>query len=72
MKATVTSTGPIPAGISFAWDYNGDGTVDETTTGSPSSTVTHTYNTSGSKILTVTATAPDGRTATQTVIVPVS
>lgn len=72
ITATVTSTGTVPSGLSFAWDYETDAHLDETTTGSPSSTVGHTYNTPGTKTLTVTATAPDGRTATNSVHIPVT
>jgi len=72
ITATVTSTGTVPSGLSFAWDYETDAHVDEVTTGSPASTVGHTYNTPGTKTLTVTSTAPDGRTATNSVHIPVT
>ena len=72
LTATVTSTGAIPASMTFAWDYTNDGTVDEVTTGSSPRSVTHVYNTSGTRTVKVTVTSPDGRTATNTLTIAVS
>jgi hypothetical protein len=70
VTATVTTLGTAPAAASYAWDYTNDGTVDEVTTGN---TVTVVYNgTAFTRTLSVTVTAADGRTATNTVQIPVS
>ncbi|WP_340099035.1 PKD domain-containing protein [Salinibaculum salinum] len=52
----------------YAWDFDGDGQVEETTS-SPS--VTHTYQTAGERAVTVTVTDGDGAngTAVETVTV---
>ncbi len=75
ITATVTSAGPVPGGLVFEWDWTNDGTFDdEPTTGSPTSTVGHVYNsnTPATKTLRVKVTAPDNRTATNTITITVS
>jgi Bacterial Ig-like domain (group 1)/PKD domain len=60
---TVTFTAKVTGGTaqSFAWDFDGDGTVDATTSGN---TTTHIYTTNGPAHASVTATTTDGRTVT--------
>jgi hypothetical protein len=56
---TATVTGGIPQ--SFAWDFDGDGTIDATTS---SKTTTHVYTANGRVTATVTVQTTDGRSAT--------
>ena len=74
ITATVTSSGAVPSGLSFAWDYENDGVIDEVTPEFASGTgrVGKVYNTAGSKTIRVTVTSPDGRTATNTTTITVS
>ncbi|MFC6940263.1 PKD domain-containing protein, partial [Salinirubellus sp. GCM10025818] len=53
---------------SYEWDFDGDGTIDETTS---SATTSYTYSTTGDKSVTLTVTDDDGATdqTTQTVSV---
>ncbi|MFD1585670.1 PKD domain-containing protein [Halorientalis brevis] len=53
----------------YAWDFDDDGTIDETT---QSSTVTHAYETAGDYTATVTVTDADGQTATASAAVTVT
>jgi PKD repeat protein len=69
---TVSSTGPVPASMTFAWDYEGDDVVNETTSGGSPRSVSHIYNAPGKYTVKVTVTAPDGRTASGTAQVTVS
>jgi PKD repeat protein len=71
-SSTVTSSGTVPSGLSFAWDFDGNGTTDAVTTGSPSSSAGFTFNTAGDYKAKVTVTSPDGRTATNTITITVS
>src|SRR5262249_21985781 len=54
-----------PAGTAFTFniDWNGDGTVDQTISGSSGTTVSHSYSSSGVQNINVTATDPDGVTS---------
>jgi PKD repeat protein len=60
---TVTFTATVAGGVaqSFAWDYDGDGTVDATTS---SNKVTRVYTANGRYTATVTVQTIDGRSAT--------
>ncbi|MGW9631169.1 ThuA domain-containing protein [Agromyces sp. NPDC055520] len=60
------STDPENAALTFAWDFEDDGTVDATT-----ATTTHTYETDGVFDARLTVTDPDGKTATTTVPITV-
>lgn len=71
-SATVTSTGIVPPGLLFAWDFDGNGTTDAVTTGSPSSSAGFTFNAPGDYTAKVTVTAPDGRTTSTTLTITVS
>ncbi len=57
-----TSTGTAAASATYEWDFNGDGTADQTTTGlaAPSA---YRYNTSGTYNASVTATGAGGCTS---------
>jgi PKD repeat protein len=58
---TCTAHDPDGSIVEYRWDYDGDGTVDETTaTGS----ATHTYTTEGTYTATCTVVDDDGATAT--------
>ena len=62
---TLGATDPSPvdaaAGFTFELDWNNDGTVDETLSNVPSGTVvTHTFTTTGSATVSMTATDKDG------------
>jgi PKD repeat protein len=70
--ATVTSSAVLPGTLTFEWDYDNNGSVDETTTGATPGQVTHVYNTAGAKTPRVTVKASDGRTATNTTQVTVN
>ena len=50
--------------MTFEWDYDGDGTAEEVTTGGSPRTVNHAFNPAGTYTVKVTVTAADGRTAT--------
>ena len=68
--ATVTAaSGSVPSGLSYAWDFDGNGTTDFTGSGTSGG---HTYNAPGTYVVKVTVTAPDGRTATNTISVTVN
>ena len=58
------STDPSGGGLTFAWDHDGDGTIDATTTTSISAA---TFNTAGALTPSVTITDSQGRTAGATV-----
>jgi hypothetical protein len=60
---TVTFTATVAGGVaqSFAWDYDGDGTVDATTS---SNKITRGYTSNGRQTATVTVQTIDGRSAT--------
>ncbi|HEU5259301.1 MAG TPA: Ig-like domain-containing protein [Vicinamibacterales bacterium] len=60
---TVTFTATVAGGIaqSFAWDFDGDGTVDATTS---SNKIAHVYTSNGRITATVTVQTTDGRSAT--------
>ncbi len=62
----VTFTNFTTGAVSYTWDY-GDGSPT-VTTGS-NAALTHTYNTYGTFTVTMTATGPNGCTATDTIIV---
>jgi hypothetical protein len=59
----VTFTATVTGGVaqSFAWDFDGDGTVDATTS---SNKITRVYTTNGRITATVTVQTTDGRSAT--------
>jgi Ca2+-binding RTX toxin-like protein len=48
------------AGFTFNVDWNGDGTVDQTVSGTSGTVVTHSFSTEGTFNVTVTATDKDG------------
>jgi Big-like domain-containing protein/PKD domain-containing protein len=60
---TVTFTATVAGGTaqSFAWDFDGDGTVDATTS---SNKIAHVYTSNGRTTATVTVQTTDGRSAT--------
>lgn len=60
---TVTFTATVTGGVaqSFAWDFDGDGTVDATTS---SNKTTRVYTSNGRYTATVTVQTTDGRSAT--------
>lgn len=60
---TVTFTATVAGGIaqSFAWDFDGDGSVDATTS---SNKITHVYTANGRYTVLVTVQTTDGRSAT--------
>ena len=61
---TFTATVSNGDAVKYEWDFNGDGTIDATTT---TNKTTHVYSTgddAGPKTVTVTATASDSRSAT--------
>ncbi|GAA1825092.1 ThuA domain-containing protein [Agromyces salentinus] len=60
------STDPENAALSFAWDFDGDGTVDATTP-----QATHAYETEGVFDARLTVTDPDGKKGTTTVPITV-
>ena len=64
LNATDPSTADQAAGFTFAIDWDGNGTVDQTVTGPSGTTVTHTFATTGSGTVSVTATDKDGGTST--------
>lgn len=69
-KATVSAaSGAVPATLTFTWDY---GNGSEVITGPNPQSVNHIYGVAGQYTVTVTATAPDGRSATGTISVTVS
>ncbi|GAA3885601.1 hypothetical protein GCM10022381_29680 [Leifsonia kafniensis] len=61
-----SSSDPENAALAFAWDFEGDGTVDATTP-----QATHTYATVGAFDARLTVTDPDGKTGTTTVPITV-
>ncbi|NEE03496.1 ThuA domain-containing protein [Phytoactinopolyspora halotolerans] len=60
------SSDPEGAALSYEWDFDGDGTVDET-----GESVTHTYTENGVYDARLTVTDPDGKTGTTTVPITV-
>lgn len=60
--------GSLPGGLQYAWDLTGDGTVDETTS---ASTYSISFTTAGTRTLSVTVIAPDGRRVTAATTVTV-
>lgn len=54
---------PADTVYSFAIDWDGNGTVDESVSGPSGMTVTHAFTTNGSYNVTVTATDPDGHSS---------
>ena len=65
--ATLSSLDPPAPGTTFRWDYNNDGTFDEST--GTTNTATQIFNgpTGTKRTIKVEATAPDGRKATATI-----
>jgi hypothetical protein len=76
--ATVTSTGPVPAQLTWEWDENADGTPDATVADQPSPQsrnilITATTPATSPRLIRVTVTdPPTGRTATTTLTITVS
>ena len=60
ITATDQSTGDQTAGFTFEIDWDGDGVVDQTVTGTSPQTVKHTYTKSGVYKVKITATDRDG------------
>jgi len=58
----------VPGGLSYGWDWDDNGTVDEIRTSNPTF---RAYNTPGDHTVRVTVTSPDGRTATNKVDITV-
>jgi ELWxxDGT repeat protein len=50
--------------LTFKIDWNGDGIVDQTVSGPSGTTVAHSYSTSATYTISLTATAPDGSFST--------
>jgi PKD repeat protein len=67
--ATVTASGAVPGGLTYGWDWDNNGTVDELRTTNPT---LHAFNAPGTYTVRVTVTSPDGRTATNTIVITVS
>jgi hypothetical protein len=72
LTATVTSTGPVPASMTFEWDVTNNGSIDATTTGPSPASITHLYTPTGTYTAKVTVRALDGRTGSATVTVVVN
>ena len=72
VTAAVLTSGTAPASVTYSFDYQNDGTVDEVVTGGATKAINVTYNTAGAKTIKVTVTAADGRTATSTLTMAVS
>ena len=74
--ATVTSSGiganGVPPSMTFDWDYDGNGTAEERTTGGSPRTVNHAFNAAGTYTVKVVVTAVDGRTATNSTSVTIT
>jgi hypothetical protein len=73
--AAVTTADPagVPASLTYAWDFDNDGTANAVTTGpTPGISPPNTFATAGSKSIKVTVTAPDGRTASHTIPIMVT
>jgi PKD repeat protein len=66
LKVAFTAAADPDPVAEYRWDFDGDGTVDETTT---SNTATHTYESIGGFPAQVKAVAEDGGTATAFVLV---
>lgn len=60
LSATDPSSADQAAGFTFAIDWDGNGTVDETTTGMSGMQIQHAFNSSGTTNIKVTATDKDG------------
>lgn len=60
LLATDPSSADQAAGFTFAIDWDGDGTVDETTTGMSGMQIQHVFDSSGMTNIKVTATDKDG------------
>ena len=68
--ATVSeASGSVPPSMTFRWDF---GNGSEVVTGPSPNNVNHTYASPGTYDVKVTITAPDGRTATNTISVTVN
>jgi cytochrome c len=63
------ASGTVPSGLTYAWDFDGNGTTDFI---GPAATASYTYNAAGTYQPKVTITSPDGRTATNTITITVS
>jgi hypothetical protein len=63
LTATDPSSADTAAGFTFAIDWNGDGTVDETVDGPSGTVVTHTFNELGTNTIIVTATDKNDATS---------
>ena len=63
--ATVSAaSGSVPPSMTFRWEF---GNGSEVVTGASPNSINHTYASPGKYDVTVTVTAPDGRTATETI-----
>jgi PKD repeat protein len=68
--ATVAAlSGPVPPSLTFRWDF---GNGSEIVTSASPQTINHVYAAAGRYTVTVTATAPDGRTATEIITIAIS
>jgi hypothetical protein len=67
--ATPSTAGPTGAVTSYAWDFENDGTTDQTTAGN---TTSFKYTSIGSKTARVRATSANGQTGTATTAVTVT
>ena len=65
LGATDVSDADQAAGFTYAIDWDGDGTVDQTVSGTDGLGVDHTFATGGSTTVIVTATDKDGGTSSQ-------
>jgi PKD repeat protein len=63
--ANVVATGPTGAVTSYAWDFDGDGAVDQTTAVN-TATMAAPYTTVGAKTARLTVTSANGQTGTAT------
>ena len=63
LGATDPSTVDAAAGFTFNIDWDNNGTVDETVTGPSGTVVTHTFDSTGSNTVSLTATDKDGGTS---------
>ena len=71
-RVEVGSSGSVPSTMTFAWDFENDGTVNETTSGSSPHSINHIFNERKTYTVKVTVTAPDGRTVTGTAQVTIT
>jgi PKD repeat protein len=63
LGATDPSPVDVAAGFTFKIDWNNDGTVDQIVSGAPGTVVTHTYTTTGTNTVSLTATDKDDGTS---------